>query len=167
MSEPIRHPDDPGEPSTGVPRIAIDPSEAQILTEYAVGKRVLEIGTGLGASTRALAASAISVDTVDIDPWVHATIVPTLPANVTAYRALANGTPGVVDVVFIDGAHDYDSVCGDIEATRGHLAPGGVFIFHDWRHQPVCQAAHDRLPNWVFLGFDTPYGVGVAFPPSL
>lgn len=74
--------DDPGEPTTGVPRVSIADDEVELLASLVAGKRVLEIGTGLGVSARAMASTATEVVTVDIDPWVHANVWPLLPRNV-------------------------------------------------------------------------------------
>ena len=52
------HPADPGEPTTGTPRLSVTELEADILAALVAGRDVLEIGTGLGVSTRAMAATA-------------------------------------------------------------------------------------------------------------
>jgi hypothetical protein len=36
-----------------------------------------------------------------------------------------------LSLVFIDGLHDYASVCGDITQFQGHLVPGGLLACHD------------------------------------
>ena len=38
------------------------------------------------------------------------------------------------DLIFIDGAHDYESVKFDTELSRKLLAPAGVLIWHDYNH---------------------------------
>lgn len=144
-----RHDDDPGEPTTGEPRVSITDEEAALLTAYAAGRTVLEIGTGLGVSTRALASSALKVTTVDVDQWVHATIWPTLPDNVecltTLYAELR------FDLVFIDGDHSPEAVRRDVALAESLLTVGGVIVAHDtafdhvrgalgpgdWKHHPT------------------------------
>ena len=129
------HVDDPGEPSSNVPRVSVTPGEAQILGVMATGLRVLEIGTGLGVSTAGMARTATSVTTVDVDPWVWATIWPTLPANVTTAKTTAE-LCGPFDMVFIDGDHTPQAVRADLlEATR--LAPGGLLVAHDVNYPNV------------------------------
>ena len=46
-----------------------------------------------------------------------------------------------VDFVYIDGSHDYDSVCVDIEIWLPKLKPGGMIGGHDYTtHQGVREA---------------------------
>jgi hypothetical protein len=40
---------------------------------------------------------------------------------------------GSLDLVFIDGAHDYDNVRNDILAWRPKVRPGGILSGHDYR----------------------------------
>jgi hypothetical protein len=67
------HPEDPGEAYYGgsPKRLSVTDEEAEILAKLATGMTVLELGTGLGVSTKALASTAKSVITVDPDPWVR------------------------------------------------------------------------------------------------
>lgn len=113
------HNSDPGEATAGnAPRISITEEEAELLAAAVTpGGFVLEIGTGLGVSTRALARDAGWVHTVDPDPWVRDVIVPDLPRNVTHWRSVGEFMdewfiPGDsrLEMIFIDGSHDYESV---------------------------------------------------------
>ncbi|CAE8639590.1 unnamed protein product [Polarella glacialis] len=54
---------------------------------------------------------------------IHATL------SVTASRRVA---PGSLDLVFIDGAHDFDSALADLRAWWPKLRPGGVMAGHDF-----------------------------------
>jgi predicted O-methyltransferase YrrM len=36
-----------------------------------------------------------------------------------------------LSLLFVDGLHDYASVCGDITQFQGHLVPGGLLACHD------------------------------------
>ena len=120
--------DDPGEPTTGVPRVSIADDEVELLALLVTGLRVLEIGTGLGVSAKAMAKTATEVVTVDIDPWVHANIWPLLPRNVKGYTAVPEDE--TFDAVFIDGDHSRHAVRRDVEVAE-RLAPGGLLIAHD------------------------------------
>lgn len=40
--------------------------------------------------------------------------------------------PGPVDMVFVDGQHDYQAVVADIHAWQSHIKPGGILAFHDY-----------------------------------
>jgi len=156
----IRHPsggfyreDDPGEPSSRVARISIADDERTVLATMAAGKHVLEIGTGLGVSTRALATTARTVVTVDIDEWVHRTIWPDLPANVWTMTSVDDLSPGF-DLVFIDGDHSEAALRADVATAERLLAPGGTIVVHDAHH------LMQHLGNgWELL--NTGYGLAV------
>ena len=123
------HPDDPGEPSTGVSRISVTDAEANLLAELARGRWVLEIGTGLGVSTKALARYAIKVATLDIDPWVQQNIWPTLPESISCFSDRA-GVPAPFDMVFIDGSHKPEDFLEDVRYAE-QMCPTGMIVAHD------------------------------------
>jgi len=135
----VRRTDDPGEPQTGVPRISIAEEEARILAQLAHNRTVLEIGTGLGISTRALATDAIHVHTYDIDPWVHHTIWPTLPTNCTGIDD-KDFCDADIDMVFIDGDHSTKATVADIQWAEERLWPGGIIAVHDTNYPNVAAA---------------------------
>lgn len=122
---------DPGEHSTGHPRVSITDDEGRMLAQMAAGLTVLEIGTGLGVSTGYLASKAKRVVTLDVDGWVHEHVWPTLPANVsTSYdRGEIHGS--TFDLVFIDGDHTPGQVLADIEFAKSVCASDGVIVAHD------------------------------------
>lgn len=39
-----------------------------------------------------------------------------------------------VGLLYVDGDHSYEGVSADWRAWRGHMAPGGVVVFDDYRH---------------------------------
>lgn len=152
-TEPIgySHHADPGEPTTGKPRLSISDNEAEILSALAAGKVVLEIGTGLGVSTRALARHAFMVDTVDPDAWVHQTIVPELIRDHPNVLAVDNRKllAPPYDLIFIDGSHDTSDVTNDIMFAENLLGAGGLIVCHDARYSNVRAAlTHD---DWRFI----------------
>lgn len=159
------HADDPGEPSTGRPRWSVTDDEAGVLRELARGRRVLEIGTGLGVSTRALAATARHVTTVDVDPWVWANVWPTLPAAVVARATVPSGPVRPFDLAlepfdlaFIDGAHDSASVERDVRAVLPLLAPDGAIAFHDVAYASVREVCDALGPMTLY---ETRHGIGL------
>lgn len=148
--------DDPGEPSTGKPRLSISDQEASILSALAAGRRVYEIGTGLGVSTRALARWATEVVTQDVDPWVAVTIAPTLDlANVTCVQDRDERCGVPFDLVFIDGNHTTSVVREDIQFARS-LRPD-VIVMHDAHYDNVKRALHG---DWLIL--DTEHGLAIG-----
>jgi predicted RNA methylase len=148
------HPDDPGEPSTGHPRLSITPLEGEILAAVVDGLTVAELGTGLGVSTRALASSASKVYTVDIDEWVQNTIWPDLPDNVETCVDRADLPK--VDVVFIDGDHSPEATAEDV-AWAMRLARR-LIVMHDTNTDDVRSACSGC---WRFI--ETTHGLGLTW----
>lgn len=150
------HPDDPGEPSTGAPRVSITELEADLLAALVVGRDVLEIGTGLGVSTRALARTAKTVVTVDVDEWVQDTIWPELPSNVVPSPVVPSGR--FFDAAFIDGDHSTEAVHRDYMAVYPLVRAGGLLIAHDTH----AYAVRDGLgPGFQMI--PTTHGVGILW----
>lgn len=54
--------------------------------------------------------------------------------------------------VFIDAAHDYDSVARDLVAWQPKVRRGGIFAGHDAQHEPVLRAVQERCPTAVRIG---------------
>jgi predicted O-methyltransferase YrrM len=133
---------------------------------------VVEIGCWMGRSTTALSRARGTVYAVDT--WQgaaeHVEIMKTLtPENL--FKAfllntseLKNVVPvrkpsveaakelGAVDMVFIDGAHDYDNVKADIEAWLPKVNPGGMICGHDYEYsEGVKQAVQELLPAAVII----------------
>lgn len=137
----------------------LDIQEGRKLAELARGKRVLEIGSFCGRSTVCMARVAEHVTAVDFFDAPHVEFYGDYAAEfdqsierhgvahkVTKQRP-EDAITGEFDFVFIDGAHDYESVTRDIEKTRGILAPGGLLAFHDYKNgiDPGVDRAVDEL----------------------
>lgn len=156
-----RHGSDPGEPTTGKPRLSVTDDEAAILSVWARNETVLEIGTGLGVSTRMLAKYAAHVTTVDIDPWVQETIWPTLPDNVTGAPSTTDLLVGVFGMAFIDGDHSTAATRADIDTATRLVGPGGLIVVHDVNYGNVRKALTED--DWQFL--NTHHGLGFRLVP--
>jgi SAM-dependent methyltransferase len=132
-------PDDPGEPGRLEPRWSVNLIEARIVSELCRGLDVLEIGTGLGVSTKEIAKRAKSVYTVDIDRWVKKNVEPDLPDNVYFFDNIEKVLP-ILDAAFIDGLHSFNQCTADIQDARRIVKPDGLFIFHDMKMPEVFRA---------------------------
>lgn len=138
------HPGDPGEPTTGKPRVSVTDDECRVLAWLARERDVLEIGTGLGVSTRAMASTGNGVVTVDPDPWVELNVVPAFRGmSVLDVKALDDDwlRGRRFDLVFIDGDHSEDAVLRDIQSVLPLLRPGGLVVLHDTNLDGVRRAA--------------------------
>jgi precorrin-6B methylase 2 len=61
-----------------------------------------------------------------------------------------------LDLVFIDGDHEYDQVSKDIAAWQRTVAPGGRIAGHDYRAgNGVAAAVHERFDDGAIERFDS------------
>lgn len=147
-------PDDPGEPTTGVRRISVTDREADLLAFLARGRTVVEIGTGLGTSTRAMTPYARHLWTVDIDPWVQHNVWPTLAKYVRKSSTRPNGW---FDMVFIDGDHATESATADIDYALS-VVKLGMIVVHDANMDSVRAAL---VGPWHTI--DTHHGIAICY----
>jgi predicted O-methyltransferase YrrM len=120
-------------------------------------RRVLEIGSYLGASANcfaaAIRASGQDGKVICVDTWTNETM-PEGPRDTYAefcrntrdYARFIVPVRGLsaavadrvkaetefVDLLFIDGDHSYEGVLADWHAYGGMLRSGSVVVFHDW-----------------------------------
>lgn len=142
----------------------VQPSELRWLSVQAAGMRsVVEVGSFKGRSSFAL-ASACPGTVYCIDPWEddtpeydgtdawtywHDNIEVVFP-NVTAVRgrspAVGDLVPAPVDMVWIDGSHDYENVAADIRYWRDRARR--LLCGHDYTaaFPGVVQAVDELLP---------------------
>lgn len=150
------------------------PGTADVLrARLSNGTRVIvEVGSWLGMSAHFLAQMAPDAEIICIDTWEGspeheedphcAEMLPTLYERFLANtwdlrsrltpirRESVNGlivlaSFGVEpDLIYIDAAHDYESVMADIKAAR-ELFPGAVLVGDDWGIPGVQSAASELL----------------------
>ena len=61
---------------------------------------------------------------------------------------------GILDFIFIDAGHDYESVKKDILAWISKVKPGGLLCGHDINIKGVRDAVEELLPGWIDSGVD-------------
>ena len=149
---------DPGELTTGEKRVSVAPEESRFLAWVARARNVLEIGTGLGVSTRALHKHCRSLTTIDIDPYVHDHVWPKLPLEVWKVKDRAKVPLEKFDVVFVDGDHRTEQVRRDAEFAIARCQ--GVVIFHD-AFMPSVQEGLAGFADWQVL--DTTWGLAICW----
>lgn len=135
-------------------------AEAKMLAEFAAGETVLEIGSYCGLSTVCMARTAEHVTALDYfdgrgTPAPRDTLAE-FSDNLRRYgvsHKVAACIPGstlpreAYTRVFIDAAHDRDSVAADLELARSVMPAGGLVAFHDYGHgsHPGVQAVVQSL----------------------
>lgn len=136
--------------------------EGATLALLARGKTVLEIGSYCGRSTVCMAQTAKRVYALDWhrgDPapgtcpayaTLHYLITAILHYGVEEIVVILAGSSkdvgvalgsGWADMVYVDGAHDYQSVKKDIALALRCLKPDGILALHDWDFTTVRDAA--------------------------
>jgi predicted O-methyltransferase YrrM len=123
----------------------VTPEEAQILQREATGLRCLEIGTGLGVSTMALAVTAASLCSVDSDDWVHDAVIPELSLDDVVFVRELSEVTGRFDMAFVDGCHTKASVLRDLQFVATALEPEGRVFIHDCYIADVAEAIAETV----------------------
>ena len=129
---------------------------------------IVEIGSYKGRSTRALADNTPGL-VVAIDDFSGPREIEITNRDLIFNQFLENmvGTDGHLqviradhrhlpaldfspDMVFIDGAHEYEAVKADIELWKRWLKPGGLLCGHDyWQgFEGLKQAVHELIPDF-------------------
>ena len=148
------------------------PEELTWLAEQAQTHfRIIEIGSHLGRSTRALAENTRGV-VFAVDDWRgHSEFIGNLPAVVLFGAFCENvldlinsravhivkddhanlleqfNTPHRADMTFIDGEHKYESVSRDIRNCLILLAKGALICGHDYDWHDVQVAVDELVPK--------------------
>ncbi len=133
--------------------------EAEALQKLATNKVVLEIGAFMGKSTVCMAATAISVlsiDTFDSDGNGQIQQNKEVPPILKNFLETTSGYTNIsyvigwsenvlpqledekFDMVFIDGMHTEEFVRKDITLSFPKIKENGLFVFHDyWEYNPA------------------------------
>lgn len=105
-------------------------------------RRILEMGSYRGDTTRLLAENTggdVNICAVDIDER-HGAAYRELDARRKITRKTGRISPALFapgeqyDLIFVDADHDFASVMNDTEVAFKLLAPEGVVLWHDYRH---------------------------------
>jgi predicted O-methyltransferase YrrM len=120
-------------------------------------KVIAEIGSYMGRSTRALADNTSGIvyaiddftgpreiEIADRDAIFNKFLenMAGLEGRVNVIRANHRNLPAIdfqPDMVFIDGAHEYEGVKADIEFWLPRMAPKGLICGHDYQWFDGCQ----------------------------
>ena len=135
---------------TDLPEGWLSAADVKELARLAKGKLVLELGAYKGRSTVVLSEHAKYVISVDRHRGVnypedtftdYLTAVRDLPNVAIVVANFQDFVPHLrdVDMVFIDGDHDYDSVQRDIILALS--VDPRLVVFHDWDFTDVRAAA--------------------------
>ena len=134
----------------------LTPDQGEALQSAAMDRRVLELGTHCGRSTICMARTAKSITTIDHHLGDDSTgnghsTLNEFMANLKLHGVESKVEPLVADFasveqsiedrrfdfVFVDGAHDAESVERDTVIALHALNPGGAIIWHDWDLESV------------------------------
>ena len=152
--------------------------ELKRLAELAEGKQyVVEIGSYMGRSTKALAIAAAG-KVFAVDTWhgseedeegtktravppdeLYATFIRNMRYEIIEGKVIPLRCDSVqgadllqdykFDVIFLDAGHDYEWVTRDIKAWLPLLKKGGVMVGHDLPHPRMEEALNDYLKGWT------------------
>lgn len=141
--------------------------ECAALARIAQDQTVLEVGSWLGRSTIALASTAKHVTAVD---WHHGDFyageedtyerfrqnldlygVSNVEVVVAKIEDIAEQLPGGFDGVFVDAAHDAESVAAHWLVAREKVRPGGWIAFHDYGRFGVTEVLDGVGAQWEFV----------------
>jgi predicted O-methyltransferase YrrM len=142
----------PSAKGTGPTRWSVSEPQALMLSQLAKGKRCLEIGTGTGFSTEALAKTATHVSTFDVDDEVRRLVWPGLPKNVIPYDRRHEGLSQAgreFDLIFVDGQHHQPAVKKDILEALPLMKREALWVFHDAQMHGVERAITEGLPKFT------------------
>ena len=129
---------------------------AELLAVAAQRRTVVELGTGTGWTTIALALADPARTVVSYDPVARgraaylALVAPSVRARISFVTAPAEDGPGDVlgvELLFIDSSHEREPTLAQVAVWRPALAPGALVVFDDYGHPdyPGVAQAVDAL----------------------
>lgn len=145
----------------------------RVIAEAQNGDTLVEVGVWKGASMAFLLSEAkrlgkdlkiVGVDHFQGDSVLPPTSrdecernlerakYPYFVAEKPSVEAAAEVPDGSLAFVFIDAAHDYESVTADIAAWLPKVRPGGLLAGHDFDEMGVMQAVRNSLGNVETIG---------------
>ena len=154
----------------------------------AKAKVVVELGTQIGQSTRALLKATIEngghMHSIELNPNTLFGVGKAMKAagvDMSFWTAMPGDDLEVaktwtihIDLLFIDTSHTYENTLKELEVYSKFVVPHGIIIMHDtWidrtapEQYPVRRAVEDWLKNneeWEFLDITTPgdgWGLGL------
>jgi len=116
---------------------------AALLDAASAARTVVELGTGTGWTTIALALAdprraVISYDVVERECSRYLALVPrSVSERITFVTAPGEEGPGGVDgveLLFIDSSHECAPTLAEVAAWHPALAPGALVVFDDYGH---------------------------------
>jgi predicted O-methyltransferase YrrM len=124
---------------------AIRPQNLALLLELARGRRrVVELGTGTGWSTLALALDDRRRRVTTFDPALRPEleryaelVAPAVAARITYVAAAGVSGPRTaepVDLLYIDSSHERQATIDELAVWGPRLLPGTVVVFDDYAH---------------------------------
>lgn len=115
------------------------------------GAHVVNIGAGNGTSGLAFMEARPDLRVTTIDITLESSPYGCLQGEEAVFRSAGfwgdprhqqihgdskdvgrDWSQGPVDLVFVDGGHQYHEARGDLDAWRPHIKPGGILVVHDY-----------------------------------
>lgn len=146
----------------------------QLVQSLPPNPKVINIGAGSGTSGLAILEAREDVRLLTIDITAHDSPFGSLYAerqvveaaglsarhvqlHADSKQVAATWTEPVVDMVFVDGGHEYEEAKGDIVGWLRHIKRGGVMAVHDYKKgelQPNSDGPHPMVWEGVDQAVD-------------
>ena len=78
------------------------------------------------------------------------------------FNEIAKAWSRGIDILFIDGSHDYESVKRDFENWSQFVKPNGIILMHDIDVPNFgVRKYYDQITGYMKLEFNHSYGLGI------